>query len=358
MTCNEAGEFVSALCDGETIPRAAADHVGTCEECQARLRNYIEVSAELRRVASADLPAEAKPWTSTKRGGVFAAWWHSGWQTMRIPRLAFALMVAMVAVLSLSLAMVRVRAHSEGPMLMLKISLAPGRTIDCPISIVEKNDACGAMVAVGSRTLTYDVRVLGKDGPRVELGIRARMTDPGLQENNVSILKDVQQQQYWFEPGDTLKFDIPGLKQIAVTGDWIDHRPTLSQDAALDPRANELRVVSPVLLRDKMVAGDMEGSSAISDEQGKGVDVYLPGEGLFVLSLTPIDGAIEAQVRLNRVSFESSGRKYEFVTGSPVARSEKLWVVHDADFKPKRGREWGYIGGWDPKTNPLKMQAR
>lgn len=368
MTCNEAGEFVSALCDGETIPREAADHLDTCKECQARLKDYIEMSAELRRAASAEFPAETGPWTASKRGGVLAAWWEKGWQkgwqSMRIPRFAFALLVAIVAALSFSLAMVRVRAHSEGPMLMLHFSPAPGRTMDCPISVVEKDDACGFMGDMESRILTYDVRILGKDGPRVELGIRATIVDrngadgkPLPPRTDVSILENLPQERYWFEPGDTLKPYIPGLKQMTVTGEWIDHRPTLSRDSGLDPRANELRMVSPVLLRDKMVAGDMEGGTAVIDEPGQGIDIYLPEEGRFMLSLTPINGAIEARVALNRVSFEDNGRKYEFVTGSPVARSKKLWVLRDPNFKPQDGAN-GYIGVWDPKTNPLKAPDR
>jgi hypothetical protein len=52
MNCGEAAEFVSTFCDGETIPRAAAEHIGECKACHAQLREYAEIGAELRRVAS------------------------------------------------------------------------------------------------------------------------------------------------------------------------------------------------------------------------------------------------------------------------------------------------------------------
>ena len=55
MNCNEAAEFVSALCDGERIPAGAAAYVGDCEGCQARLREYIALGAEMRRAASMEM---------------------------------------------------------------------------------------------------------------------------------------------------------------------------------------------------------------------------------------------------------------------------------------------------------------
>ena len=55
MKCEEAAEFVSALYDGATVPPVAAEHIGACETCQGRLKEYAEIDAELRRVASAEL---------------------------------------------------------------------------------------------------------------------------------------------------------------------------------------------------------------------------------------------------------------------------------------------------------------
>ena len=52
MKCEDAAEHVSALCDGETIPRVAAKHIGECEVCRARLSAYSTMGAELRRLAS------------------------------------------------------------------------------------------------------------------------------------------------------------------------------------------------------------------------------------------------------------------------------------------------------------------
>jgi predicted anti-sigma-YlaC factor YlaD len=52
MRCEDAEEFVSALCDGERIPREAAEHIGECEKCRTWLQDYAMLGAELRRTAS------------------------------------------------------------------------------------------------------------------------------------------------------------------------------------------------------------------------------------------------------------------------------------------------------------------
>jgi exosortase D (VPLPA-CTERM-specific) len=79
MKCEEAAEFVSALCDGESIPPVAAEHVGACESCRARLKEYGEIGAELRRVASLDSPSEARARTWETRQRTTSSWWEKGW---------------------------------------------------------------------------------------------------------------------------------------------------------------------------------------------------------------------------------------------------------------------------------------
>jgi len=75
MNCNDAAEFVSALCDHEAIPHKAAEHIKTCAACQARLSDYIAMGAELRSAASQESAAAvphqdwSKPQTFLPPGG-------------------------------------------------------------------------------------------------------------------------------------------------------------------------------------------------------------------------------------------------------------------------------------------------
>jgi len=121
MNCNETAEFVSALCDGETIPRAAATHIGDCSACQATLNEYIGLGAELRRIASLELVEETKPLAWAEKQQTKQTLWQKGWETMRIPKFAFVLLVAGIVALASSLAMVKVHAHSQGTVMLLKV---------------------------------------------------------------------------------------------------------------------------------------------------------------------------------------------------------------------------------------------
>jgi len=88
------------------------------------------------------------------------------------------------------------------------------------------------------------------------------------------------------------------------------------------------------------VAGDLVGSTSgvfSTDDRTRAVQIYIPGEGRFLLSLLPIKGAVEADVSFNRIDFEEGGHSWEFVTGAPVSRANKIWVLHQPDFKPPEG---------------------
>lgn len=106
-------------------------------------------------------------------------------------------------------------------------------------------------------------------------------------------------------------------------------------------------MVGPLLLQGKTVAGDMSGSIASVNEPNMAVDVYMPAAGRFLVSLTAVKGAVSAKVEMNRISFTLDGNDYLFVTGAPVTRGEKVWVLRDANFKPEDQLKSGYIGSID-----------
>src|SRR5260370_1664729 len=103
MNCEEGGEFVSDLCDGETIPREAAEHVGACGACRARLNAYAAMGAELNRVASLDQAITLTTVSLEKKERARLNWWRRR-KTMTIPRFASVSMLALVLPLSRGLA--------------------------------------------------------------------------------------------------------------------------------------------------------------------------------------------------------------------------------------------------------------
>jgi anti-sigma factor RsiW len=99
----DAAEYISALCDGETIPPAAAQHIATCRDCEARLGDYLAMGVDLRRTASLALAEAVPSQTWTKPQNRVATWWQKGWGTMRIPRVAFAILIAGILFLASAL---------------------------------------------------------------------------------------------------------------------------------------------------------------------------------------------------------------------------------------------------------------
>src|SRR5262249_34572487 len=128
MNCERAAEFVSALHDRERIPREAAEHLGECATCHARLADYARIAADLRRTARLDgapnraRVAEEREVQAMARAG---GWWKRGWATMRIPRIAFVAMILLILTLSVGIALVRARPNPNDHVLWLGVKLPP-----------------------------------------------------------------------------------------------------------------------------------------------------------------------------------------------------------------------------------------
>ena len=349
MKCEEAAEFVSALCDGERIPPEAAEHIGVCEFCHTRLREYTEMEAELRRVASLESEEEAgsRSWEKTGRVPI---WWRKGWAIIRIPRFVFSLLLAAIVVLGSTLAIVKARAHSQGTVLMLTAKTAEGQSVRCPLSLEDKNSARCASMGFDH---VYGFRIIAVGGNRIELGVRIGLT-ADLQKTGDLTYENIDrlpEKQYWFQPGEKLEIAVPGIGTMLVTGELLDHMPALvgnDPGEQIDPEPDELRFVSPVLLRGKEVVFDFDGASAIAREKHGGIEFYAPREGLFHISLSPLEGAVEGRIAMSRISFELDGQSYMFLLAAPVARGEHVWILRDASYKPSdSGLQDGFLGSCD-----------
>lgn len=352
MNCNEAAEYVSALCDGEIIPPLAAEHVGTCPDCQVRLRDYLGIGAELRRTASFEVFRSVPSLVWAKPQNRLITWWQKGLATMRIPRLAFVVLIGGVVALASSLAVVKVRAHADGTVVLLSISAGTEKPIECALSTMDKKfQKCGFIGNVGGNVLGYKIQLLSRSDSRVRLGVRARQwpvnnsASYGLDE-----VDSQPEQQFWFEPGDTLKVDNSGLPTVTVKGTWLDHVPSFVGSNEMDPGPDELRIVSPLLLQGKEVIGDLAGGAATQAKPDWAVLIYYPKYGSYLIANSRIQGAIEARVDLNRISFEENGRQYVLLTGTPITRAQHVWVLHRPNFNPStfgQNGEHAFISGQD-----------
>jgi hypothetical protein len=345
MRCDETAEFVSALCDGEAIPRDAAEHVSSCVDCQKRLREYMAMGAELRLMASLTVDESVAPRVWNEPRNRFASWWQKGWETMRIPRFAFVLLIAAIVALGSTFAVVQVRAHSNGSVLLLKFAWPGGTSASCPISTQDKNQGCAFLGQMNGKSIGYEINLIGREGEGVELAVRTKTFGSLYGTKLIGDIRKEPEKQVLFEPGQTMTLDFPGAGALTVTGEWMDHMPVFLGSSTEDAQAgpDELRLIWPVLISDKQVLGDFQGGSAISDKAGEGVAVSLPGQGRFLFAFSPMRGGVQGRVTGNRISFEDGGRSYVFVTGAPICRAEHLWVLHQASSK-QDDVEHGAIG--------------
>lgn len=356
MRCDDAREYVSALYDGETVPLQAAEHTAHCADCQELLKRYAETGARLRSYGSL-LVAEPVPdrtWLTTKSSKTI--WWEKGLQMMRIPRVAFACLILVLLALSSRLALVEVRAHEDGSALMLKLTPAQGDSISCNVSTIDTDhNRCGGLAQIEKTNLFYGVKAVRRDGSRVLLSIRSKITPLGPAGYDADTESKLPEVQSWFTPGERLLVPGTGELKLALTGQWADHIPvTFGSNQLLYPGPNEMRLTSPLLLKNDRVAADMANASASCDQPGEGVFLYIPGEGRFILSPAEIPGATPGTVQLNRVSFESHGQKYVILSGMPVSREgKKIWVLHDAAYKPSPESMQGPLIGAGPVNKLL-----
>lgn len=343
MTCTEAGEYISALCDGERIPRDAAEHIGGCDRCREQLNQYAAIGPELRRLASLD---EAAPLTQVdwKQSVSQAGWWRKGLTTMRIPRLAFGIMLIAILALSGGLMVVRARAGATGGrFLQLKYKgFAPtGRADICIMRMdgSQKGNTCDFVDHGRKGLLLMNTRLIEKIGDRAQLGIRASYI-AGASDSEVNyseaLFKDISEKMLYLGPGEKQEFEVAGLGRIEVEGEYLDHIPPLvyRPEETLDPNPKEFRIVAPVLVRDNQVIEQNDGSSIDTGSPDATLMLYVPGEGRYLMSLTPFEGAVQGNVHLGQIRFSLQGHAYLLLTSMPITVSERVWVKQENDFKP------------------------
>ena len=362
MRCEDTAAFVSALYDGEKIPREIAEHLGTCETCAGRLASYSAIGAELRRIASLGEPIDLKRGVWEERRAVQSSWWRKGRESIRIPRFAFASMLAAIILLSGGLVMVRARANAAGPVLWLATKLPPdGKVFHLALATdgPPGSDGFAYFDAVSSGgILSMSARFLRREGDRVELGVKARYENPAphFSGDANDRLNGIAEQNLWIEPGRNAEISVPGLGSIEFAGEFVDHKPPsfFSPEDTVDPRPDEFRIVSPVLIRDREVVFNFGGASSwVSNGSGAGVTVYWPGEGRFLFSSAPFKDAVRGSVFESQIKFTVDGQDYVLLTAVPVAHTANVWVRHESSYKPSEQNpgisdDEGFLGPGSP----------
>jgi hypothetical protein len=343
MNCDRIAESISALCDGETISRDTAEHIGACEVCRSRLNAYAAMSAELRRVASLEDPANTGEPSWKSYGFVRPNWSRKVGTTMKIPRLAFASMLTLILALGSGLAILKARPAPSDKILLLTAKLQSGSYSRCALLIgAHEHPPCVTILGEERRVVGMSFRILSSDGNRIQLAVRSKVAVSTVANSAVESArqmssadaKDWPEKDYWFDPGQQLQITLGDGEMVSLSGEVSEEMPAYGPDPKFVPQTNEFRVWSPVLIRDKQVIFDSAGTGYFSDAPESAVTIYSPSYGRYVISTVPFRDAVEGSVEDNRIRFTLNGQEYILLTLLPSTRSEHVWVSRDPQYKP------------------------
>jgi hypothetical protein len=338
MNCAEAAECVSALFDGEPISRLMAAHLSDCEECRTRLNEYAEMSAQLRGMATAAAPG-AIPGGYWRSAELSAANWLRKWGgTMRIPRIAFALMVLTLVALSTGLFLTRARGTYRW--FQYELFGRDGKSITRftvptnPGGNPYYDDDAGMTYPDG--TVWFHVRVLEQIGETEKIGVRAlwhRRGDP-YGDEFFERLQKMPEREFFYSPGDGLKIPVDDYGNLEIRGHFESTLPDNVQMGRY-PKDGLFRINPPIVfVREREMLGKFDGGGGELLRNNSYFAYGEQDEGWFVFSANPIAGAVEGIIKLNQIEFTLDGKHYYLFTSDPILfGSVKIWVKHYASIR-------------------------
>jgi len=335
MNCQEAAEFVSALFDGEQVPGEAAEHIGGCANCGARMQEYALMSAELRRTAALTLARTGNMRQVPPRS--ITRVWLLGWrQTMRIPRFVVALAVFLL-IAAAATGFVLVRAKEKSRWFQWTISGRDGKTIVRATTPVDSTSDPYYDIEAGmpgqEGAVWFRLRTLGQSGVAERIGARVvwvpRSASSDERTNKIANLRSLREREFLCVPKEKLFIPVEGYGNLQIEGQFQSSLPD-NVRLGLYPPDDKFQILPPVILvrGDRMVAKADYGGGTYSDESSY-FAFGAPTDGWYVVSTKPISGAAEGRITGNQLEFSIRGEKYFLLTGAPITfGAAKVWVGH------------------------------
>jgi hypothetical protein len=304
-----------------------------------RLNEYLQMSAELKRVAIIAVPQRVRDVSWGPQETVKSSWWQMWRESMRIPRYAFGLML--VAILSLGAGIAIVRANNAERWFHFEVRTQHGGMALTAIMSAEPKEPVqpGPVIAREPEgTLAFIVRVLAGSGGSVKLGVRAiclpqNADQSGIEEKVLA----APEREFWVISGQKLSVPVKDYGEIEITGKLLDKLPEDQNpsEMRLFPKEGEAQLISPqMLLMDDHVLGKGGGNGFMPTEGGA-FAYYAPHDGWYIFAFNPFPGATEGKVKANQVEFTLEGRNYTLVAAAPIVgdslmKITKIWVRHHA----------------------------
>lgn len=338
MNCDEVRPFVSALHDGESVPREAAEHMRGCLACRARLEDYARMDIEMRLLASSaseEAPTEMPHLPQLRR-----RWVHTLTTRVLVPR--FALAVGLFTILGLSVGLGWMRAQSGGPWFQFNISDAENRSkVGCLTQAGD--DWTGGFVTTDAhQKIGIRVKALDVQKDLVRLSVKARVWEPGSGSDEAKEVIDrffanITPREFDYVPGQTLKIPVEGGGKVLLSGQVFKLRPSFSaQWYPLTLPPNEIALSKGALARGNEFLGEIGGGGA-ARAKNSALGVCVPPLGAFVFALKPFEGAVQGVAEFGEVHFNIDGDKYTLFSATPITggkQPREIWVYRSQNCPP------------------------
>lgn len=333
MNCIEAEPHVSALCDGETIPAEAVQHIHTCAACRATLAEYAHIGTELR-VAAAMESEMLRPLELPQRRRTVDFLWR------RVPVPRFALAALLVAVVAAGASVPLVRAQQRPLWFQFGYTLDPGALItSSQVAKAGYDETGSSMTFVNGSFLSTALRIRVESVSTDDVVLRCRAVPARLEATgdgqrtlrppDAVALNDAPVVHY--RPGQQLTIPIEGGGMVYLKGEVSEQQPKIAFGAPLEPPSNHLSMRGPVLVSEGRVLAELAGGGATTGT-GMAVAVGAGNEGQFLFALEPFAGAVPGRIEWGQMSFTLEGRPYRLVAAAPLVGGEQprtVWVRHD-----------------------------
>jgi hypothetical protein len=355
MNCQQVQPFVSALHDGESVSREAADHIRNCMACRARLEDYVRMGVELRLLASS-APEEA-PTRLPHLPPLRRRWGRTLTAHVLVPR--FALGVGVFAILGLSVGLGWMRAQSGG--LWFQFDLSNPETYAKVGGLIQVDDpaqggflSAGPHKRIGTRVKALEVhndvvRLMvwthlfepGEPGPGSEEDKAANSrAAAGSREGLDRILANTAPREFDYVPGQTLEIPVEGGGKLLLKGEVFKLRPSFSAEwFPVTPKPDEIVLSKAALVRGSEFLGEVHGSGS-AQATNSAFGICVPPLGAFVFALKPFEGAVQGVAEFGEARFKMDGYEYTLFSATPITGGQQpreIWVYRSQNCPPSWG---------------------
>jgi hypothetical protein len=332
MECQQTQPFVSAIHDGQAIPRAAAEHIRACAVCSQRLKDYGEIGAQLRLMASLASESEPKPLSVSPPARAWRARWkHILTGRVLMPRFALGLGVLVILALSAKLGVIWA---GRGESFQFQVT-SPGSSgsLGGELEVGADGDVqLGGLAPSGFWVAKFKLLGVEKGVVRLDVQNHNFEAEPKTAEVRQA-MATAAHHVYEYVPGQTLEIPVEDGDTLTLVGKLAEKQPEINTPKLA---SNDIEINRPVLFRDGKLVADAGGmiatASTPSHAEESAVAILIPKEGRYFFMLNPMEGAVQGEAYFGQLRFQLAGKDYLLASATAITGGEqprRIWIYHD-----------------------------